>query len=164
MASISDSGSIQTWRLVKTRWAQTAFDGEGAYRFGGRWNSSGQRMVYTSSTLSLALLEILVHLDPSGPVPDLVAISLEIPLTNILEANPPSTSSASSSLRETRSWGDLWLKNKSSAAVAVSNSIVPIEKNYLINPAHQNFVHYKVGTPISFQIDPRFSRQEQTDA
>ena len=53
------------WRLVKERHATTAFSGEGAARVGGRWNSRGRRLVYTSATQSLAVLESLVHLDPA---------------------------------------------------------------------------------------------------
>lgn len=52
------------WRIVREKYAATAFDGEGAYRYGGRWNSQGRRVVYTSATLSLAALEMLVHLQP----------------------------------------------------------------------------------------------------
>lgn len=57
--------SLSTFRIVKSRWASTAFDGEGARLHGGRWNSVGTRMVYTSASRSLAALEILVHLQ--GP-------------------------------------------------------------------------------------------------
>jgi RES domain-containing protein len=54
------------WRIVKSRHAGTAFDGEGAGLYGGRWNSPGTRMVYTSSTISLAVLEVLVHLQEAS--------------------------------------------------------------------------------------------------
>ena len=54
----------RAWRMVKEKHAATASDGEGAWLFGGRWNSRGTRGVYTSATLSLAALESLVHLNP----------------------------------------------------------------------------------------------------
>ena len=54
------------WRIVKNRHASTAFDGEGARLYGGRWNSPGTRMVYTSSTISLAVLEVLVNLQEAS--------------------------------------------------------------------------------------------------
>ena len=54
----------RAWRIVREDHGYTAFDGEGAWRFGGRWNSRGTRTVYTSATLSLAALETLVHLNP----------------------------------------------------------------------------------------------------
>ena len=53
------------WRIVKEKHAGTAFDGEGARLYGGRWNSRGTRVVYTSEALSLAALENLVHLTPT---------------------------------------------------------------------------------------------------
>ena len=58
----------QAWRKVKEKHAATAFDGEGAWRFGGRWNSPGIRIVYTSGTKALAALESLVHLNPPGEI------------------------------------------------------------------------------------------------
>lgn len=52
---------MEAWRIVKTRHAADAFTGEGAFLFGGRWNSAGGRVVYASATLSLAALEMLVE-------------------------------------------------------------------------------------------------------
>ena len=55
---------IVGWRIVKEKHAASAFSGEGARIFEGRWNSAGVRMVYCSEHLSLAALEILVHTQP----------------------------------------------------------------------------------------------------
>jgi len=52
------------WRIVKEKHAVSAFSGEGARIFEGRWNSVGVRMVYCSEHISLAALEILVHTQP----------------------------------------------------------------------------------------------------
>src|ERR1700709_2854033 len=49
------------WRVVTERYAATAFSGEGARLYGGRWNPRGLAMVYTAQTQSLALLEMLVQ-------------------------------------------------------------------------------------------------------
>ncbi|MFM7805220.1 MAG: RES family NAD+ phosphorylase, partial [Verrucomicrobiota bacterium] len=54
----------RAWRIVREDHGYAAFDGEGAWRFGGRWNSRGTQVVYTSGTRSLAALETLVHLNP----------------------------------------------------------------------------------------------------
>jgi RES domain-containing protein len=37
--------------------------GTGAYKNGGRWNTPGHYAVYTSGNLSLAMLEVVVHVD-----------------------------------------------------------------------------------------------------
>ena len=58
---------IRAFRLCKTKHLATAFTGEGARLNGGRWNSPGNSVVYTSASLSLATLEVLVHLEDPEP-------------------------------------------------------------------------------------------------
>ena len=65
------------YRICKTKYAATAFDGEGAFRFGGRWNTRGTRLIYTAGNLALAALEMLVHLD-----------EYPRPISNIAERSP----------------------------------------------------------------------------
>ena len=57
---------IAAWRLSKTRYAGTAFDGEGARLNGGRWNSVGTRVAYASASIALATLEVLVGLQDTA--------------------------------------------------------------------------------------------------
>src|SRR6266571_1768578 len=59
---------VTAWRIVATRFASGAFSGEAARAEGGRWNSPGVRMVYTAGTISLALLELLIHLNTGDPI------------------------------------------------------------------------------------------------
>src|ERR1039457_6217055 len=54
---------VSAWRITKRKHARSAFTGEGARRYGGRWNSPGTAIIYTAESQSLAVLEILVHLD-----------------------------------------------------------------------------------------------------
>lgn len=151
--------NIRLWRLVKAGRSDRVWDGEGAYLFGGRWNSRGRRMVYTSTTLSLALLEILVHLDPAATVPELVAIPIDVP-TGDIEASPLKTSidsriEFSHDLRTTRQTGDRWLDGQRCPCLAVPSAIVPLEQNILLNPAHPAVKNYPIGRPHPFSFDPR---------
>ena len=57
---------MRAFRLSRSSYP--AYDGEGARRVGGRWNSKGVRVLYMSENRSLAVLEVLVHL--SGTLPD----------------------------------------------------------------------------------------------
>ncbi len=65
------------WRIVQTHVADRAFSGEGARRYGGHWNSKGHAVVYTSSSISLAILEILVHIQIYDILEEYVYIPVE---------------------------------------------------------------------------------------
>src|SRR5271167_4984639 len=77
---------MRIWRLCRSVYAAEAFSGEGARRFGGRWNSRGVPMVYCSSSLALAAIELFVHLEPAQAPADLVSIS-----AMLLEGEPART-------------------------------------------------------------------------
>ena len=49
------------WRLDEARFSVRWDSGEGAYRFGGRWNSRGVRAVYCALDPATAILEVAVH-------------------------------------------------------------------------------------------------------
>src|SRR5260370_5205633 len=70
---------MRLWRICRAGHAAAAFSGEGARLFGGRWNSEGVRVVYTSPSLALAAVETFVHLEPNLQPDDLVSIEAEIP-------------------------------------------------------------------------------------
>ena len=145
------------WRLTKTRYLATAWDGEGAKTSGGRWNSVGTAVVYTSATLSLALVETLVHV-PSGLLPAYTAVPIDFEdsLVAVVEAAdllpnwkkqpaPP----------ETRAIGDAWAASSRSALLRVPSVVVPIEFNYVINPKHRDFGRIRIGAPTPSPFDPR---------
>jgi RES domain-containing protein len=67
------------YRVLRRKYAGSPFDGEGAYRYGGRWSSAGVRLSYASEHQSLAMLEYSVHLDKDDPPEDLVLAVAEIP-------------------------------------------------------------------------------------
>jgi RES domain-containing protein len=145
----------QAWRIVKEKHAASAFTGEGAARAGGRWNSRGVRVVYASSTLSLAALENLVHLNPpllfkyvAFPIEfgeALVASPGKLPADWVLE--PPGPAG--------KAIGDAWVRAETSAVLAVPTVLIPSEINYLLNPAHPDFKKISIGRPQPFAFDPR---------
>lgn len=145
------------WRVVKRRRAATAFDGKAAQRFGGRWNSPGRRAVYASATQSLALLEVLVHLDVGRPLPRFVAFRFEVD-AELIDHLP--VTQLPRYWRSSRGWlatqriGDGWLAAGRALALAVPSAIVPEESNYVLNPAHSAFGRLKFGRSIPFLLDP----------
>jgi RES domain-containing protein len=148
----------QLWRVVKRKHAATAFDGKAARRFGGRWNSPDRRAVYASATKSLALLEILVHLDVGRPLPRFVAFRFEVDSTLVENLDParlPRRWRTTAALLATRRIGDEWLAAARAVALVVPSAVVPEESNYLLNPEHPAFAHLDLGRAIPFLLDPR---------
>ena len=145
------------WRIVKKKHAATAFDGEGAWLFGGRWNSQGTRMIYTSGTKALATLENLVHLNP--PVTfKYVAIPIEFDealVETVFAADLPADWTEEPPPPATKEIGDIWVKEARSAVLELPSVIIQTEPNYLLNPAHPDFKKIKIGKPIPFAFDPR---------
>jgi RES domain-containing protein len=148
---------MRAWRIVREGLGSTAFDGEGARLFGGRWNSRGTRMIYTSATLSLAALETLVHLNPTVAF-KYVAIPIDFDEALVARVDamdlppdwneePPPPSAAEI--------GDRWVKESRSAVLELPSVIIPAEFNYLINPAHSDFKRIHIGQPLPFSFDPR---------
>jgi RES domain-containing protein len=149
------------WRVVKRAHAATAFDGMAAERFGGRWNSQGRRAVYASATKSLALLEVLVHLDVGRPLPKFVAFTFDVDpklVETLAPGRLPRSWRTVEGMRFTQRLGDEWLAAGRMLALAVPSGIVPEEKNYVLNPAHLAFAKLKVGPPTAFVLDPRLTR------
>ena len=150
---------MRGYRLVKKKWSKQAFDGEGARRYGGRWNSKGKRCVYLASTASLALLEIMVHLDDYSLLADYALYQIKIPDSSLLELDSdslPDDWDADPAPLSTAQIGDEWLTSLSSAALYTPSTIVPMEKIILINPAHQQYAGLlKTITEVDFRADPR---------
>jgi RES domain-containing protein len=147
------------WRLTKTRYLPTAWNGEGARRTGGRWNSVGTAVVYASGTLSLALVETLVHL-PSGILAAYSAqrADFDDSLVTILEdaALPPDWRSDPPPAAA-RAIGDAWAVAGRSAVLRVPSVVVPMEFNYLLNPRHPDFARVTIEPPMPLVFDPRLS-------
>ena|SRR5437660_3999568 len=147
----------EAWRIVRAKLVRTAFSGEGAAKAGGRWNSRGRRVVYTSSTQSLAALENLVHLNPpilfkykifrlefAQNLVEEIAVA-DLPKDWRAEPPPPST----------KYIGNAWVLESRSAVLAVPSVIIPAELNYLLNPAHPDSNKIRIGKAADFTFDPR---------
>ena len=147
------------WRVCSRRHARGAFAGEGAKLYGGRWNSPGRRAVYTSSTLSLASLEVLVHLGSEDWPDDLCAIPADVPddvkVQEIRQEDLPRGWRRFPGPASLRKIGDAWLDAGETALLAVPSAVIPVEKNYLLNPSHPDMERLQFGTPQRFHFDVR---------
>ncbi|MGI8554995.1 MAG: RES family NAD+ phosphorylase [Pyrinomonadaceae bacterium] len=151
---------LTTYRIYKAKYAATMFDGEGAYRFGGRWNSRRTRILYTAGSLSLAALEMLVHLNDEEILLSYSFAAAEFDESLILPVEEfqtlPKNWSASPPPLEIQRIGDEWASSEASVVLKVLTSVLPVEFNYLINIRHPEVSKIKLGEPQDFTFDKRF--------
>ncbi len=149
--------TVRAFRLTRTDRVRTAMTGEGAGTYGGRWNSPGTRVVYASSSLSLAMLEIMAHLDDYATLVESYSfIPLEIPseLITVLDRKPAGWSSNPPGTASQRA-GDAWVSSRESAVLSVPSVVAPEERNYVLNPLHPDFGRIEVGRPRKLPFDRR---------
>lgn len=119
-------------------------------------------MAYASEALSLATLELLVHL-PSPLLPrNLVAVEIHAPDDVSIEdwslSALPSGWNAVDATDATQSLGAAWLASGRTLLARVPSVIVPREWNVLINPAHPELRTLKLLPPQRFTFDPRLEK------
>jgi len=150
---------MRIWRLCRAKHAKTAFSGEGARLAGGRWNHKGVSVAYCASSLSLATLELFVHVEPATMPDDLVAIEAELAdgaSREVLDAKTlPADWRSVPGPDALRDMGSDWAREARSLALVVPSAIVPREQNILINPAHPEFRLLTVVETAPFSFDPR---------
>ena len=154
---------MRVYRMCREKRAKSleqAFDGVGASKIGGRWNPKGMSAVYTSESISLALLEILVHADLEDLPDDLVCVSAHIPGSvnvyeisiSYLSQNWRNIDPAPSSLAD---MGKNWIEKGEFLLMSVPSVIIPNERNFIVNPEHTEFSKLSDFKVQSFEIDPR---------
>lgn len=147
------------WRISKRKYAATAFNGEGARRFGGHWNSRGKSVVYTSGTLSLAALETFVHMEieDAGNMFAYIRADLSenIQIDRIDISQLPRNWRNIPAPPSLAAMGDKWFDSGNTAVLAVPSAVIPVEHNYLINLLHRDFSRIPIYSPQPFELDPR---------
>ena len=149
---------VAAWRLVKARHLASAFDGEGAREYGGRWNRPGVAVVYLAESLALAALEVLVHLQDTGPLAAYSAVPVHFDarlMKAVPSADLPSDWRASPPPATLRVIGDAWVRAGTSVVLAVPSAVVESERLFLVNPAHPAFSRVRRGKPSPFAFDAR---------
>jgi RES domain-containing protein len=149
------------WRICRRHYAAEAATGEGARLYGGRWNSPGLPVVYTSTSLALAAVETFVNFEPNLRPADLVSIEGEIPDTIEihrleLETLPPRWYRTRD--ERLQRLGDEWIRSQRSAVLLVPSAAIRGEWNVLLNPAHPHFPKIKFRRPTPFEFDARMFR------
>jgi len=149
---------LAVWRLVREHHANEPLFGEGARRYGGRWNDVGVSVIYTSEHRSLAALEVLVHLNGTNPNSPYQLLSYEVDeamIHYLPEAELPPDWRQEPPPFSTVQWGTQWARENRSVALAVPSTVVPEEQNIVLNTNHRDIRKIKTGKSTPFVFDPR---------
>ncbi len=135
--------------------SRMAADYTGAMLAGGRWNRIGTAMLYAAQNLSLACLEVLVHLDKRQLPREYVwsAADLDQKPSELKFAHINEVSSCQVA-------GDTWIRTGNLLAAIVPSVIVPEEFNVLLNPNHPEYANLRWSDPRAFRFDPRLFTSE----
>jgi RES domain-containing protein len=136
--------------------------GEGGLHGYARWHHKGQAILYAASSPSLALLEVLVHLDPRR-FNEQTLLELELVedveevshgrLLQLLRDAPEGDLEAC-----TRDYGTTWLREQRSLALVAPSIVMPVETNIIINPLHPGAREIRFLTREVITLDPRLLR------
>ena len=155
----------RVYRVLRKAYARTAFDGEGAYRYGGRWSSPGTRLCYASEHQSLAMLEYFVHVDKDDPPHDLVLAVAEVPdalpRAGITPEHLPVNWREAVAPPELTRLGDEFVRRRERCLMMMPSALAPAEYNCLINPEHPDFRKIIVREVAPLAYDPRMFRRRQ---
>lgn len=135
--------------------------GEGAYLFGGRWNSKGSRVVYLGSSLAQAAMELLVHIGWAEVLNDFVKLEVSFDPSLVQHINLedlPADWDSSELATSVQAAGDDWVANKSSLILQVPSAAVNGEYNYLFNPDHPDAAKARYSEIQPYNFDPRLQK------
>ena len=147
------------YRIVQNRARTNDLSGTGAHRVGGRWNTRGTYMLYTSENSSLAMLEALVHFDRSLTPPNLFIMHIEVddaaPVYTVPDADYPADW-LTAGLIANQLIGDRLMNERNYLGIGVRSAVNRVEYNYLLNPLFPGYARLvRVIDVIELPVDSR---------
>jgi RES domain-containing protein len=146
------------WRLTKTKFVGDPLSGDGARLYGGRWNSPGVSVVYFAESISLAVLEVLVHLEATRILESYSLVRIDFEQSNVRTMavdELPLNWADYPAPAELQAIGNAWVEASESLLLKVPSTIIPFEHILLLNPAHPDRGSISVAEPFPFRLDPR---------
>ena len=130
------------YRISKSKYVATALLGNGSALAPGRWNSAGMRLAYAATSVSLAMLEVLVHVNREDVPLGLRLLTYAIPDAAVADLPathwPPGWDKLPYN-DAVRAVGDGFVRDNRHLAMRVPSVVARGEFNILINPAHASF-------------------------
>ena len=148
---------MQVYRIAKEAYIRD-LSGIGAKTVGGRWNFKGVAVLYTSSSVSLSMLECLAHFPPAFAPKNMSMATINIPDDSVCEfkiSDMPNNWQGVPSPRQLKEMAHQWIKAQEFLILKVPSIIVPNESNYIINPFHTAFSKVTLVEVSPFSFDTR---------
>jgi RES domain-containing protein len=157
--------TVTVYRLTKLTFQNHIFSGLGGLHADGRWTFRGHPVIYTSASISLAVLEYTLNYRRRGWVPASVlgraVIAYKMRIEVVSPADLPRNWSAAESPPKLREIGQRWLDAGAAAVLKVPSAVVVEEWNYILNPQHTDFKKLIFQKPKRFQFDRRLARERK---
>jgi RES domain-containing protein len=158
--------TVAVYRLPKLRYRNQIFSGLGGLYADGRWTFRGHPVIYTSASISLAVLEYTLNYRRRGWVPASVLGRAVIPdkmrIEVVTPADLPRNWSAGASPPQLREIGQRWLDAGEAAVLKVRSAVIVEEWNYILNPQHPDFMKLTLQKPKKFKFDRRLARERKS--
>lgn len=146
------------YRISKQKYVASALQGEGAARAPGRWNSAGVRIAYLATSVSLAMLEVLVHVDRANVPSGLRLLGYEVPDKLVTELGRDDWPGGWDCLEYSdgvRAVGDGFVSAGRHLGLLVPSAVARGESNILVNPEHAAFAAIELVSNAALELDPR---------
>ena len=148
---------MRVWRICSH--SNTTLSGAGGIHASGRWHRIGTPVVYCASSPSLAALEVLVHIDRRHAPDDLRLLVIEIPddlqIEDVEPVSLPRGWEQIPAPAQLQALGSEWLGSLRSAVLRVPSALLPVERNFLLNPRHPDATRIRVVADQAFAFDRR---------
>lgn len=143
------------YRIVLKRYAKNLF----APGIAGRWNSEGNKVIYTAGSISLTIMENLIRRNGYGFNKDFAIMYIQIPdsipITVLDLHSLPLGWSQPDDYSISQPVGDEWYNSGKTAVLQVPSSVVPLEYNFVLHATHIDFTKCKIIEVKDFIPDGR---------
>lgn len=146
------------YRISKPEYVASALLGNGSALAPGRWNSAGVRLAHAAASVSLAMLEVLVHVNREDVPEGRRLLCFELPddaIHTLPKAEWPAGWDELPYSEAVRSVGDAFIREARHLALRVPSAVARGEFNLLINPGHARYAEITLISNDALALDPR---------